>query len=81
MARVNQTFDPATVYSFHTVSIIRYSTNWTLVAFALELSIGSGSPEAFAALYNMYVSNGQYLAGGGPTDALLITPSSECICL
>ena len=81
MAHVNQTFDPATVYSFHTVSIIRYSTKHTLVAFALELSIGSGSPEAFAALYNMYWSNGQYLAGGGPTDALLITPGSECFCL
>ena len=79
MAHVNQTFDPATVYSFHTVSIIRYSMKWTMVVFALELSIGSGSPEAFAALYQW--SNGQYLAGGGPTDALLITPSSECICL
>ena len=79
MARVNQTFDPATVYSFHTVSIIRYSTNWTIVVFALELSIGSGSPEAFAALYQWI--NGQYLAGGVPTDVFLITPSSECICL
>lgn len=87
MAHVNQTLDPAMMYSFRTVNIIRLSKEWTLVALALELSIKSGFPEAFAAFYSINFSNGSYLVGGVPTNAyqfsgaLLITPSSECFCL
>ena len=82
-AGVNHTFYPA-MYSFHTVNISRVATNRTLVVFALELRLGSASPEAFTALY-MYWNNIQYLGGLATTpyryaDALLTTPSSEWFC-
>lgn len=83
MARVNQTFDPATVYNLDTVEVNRFSHNWTLLVFALELHISSGSRNAFNALY-MYMNNGQYLGGlatapyGYLAGTLLIAPSGEC---
>lgn len=86
MTRVRQTFDPATIHNFHAVKVSRFSRNWTLLVFALELSIGSGSPDAFDAL-NMYWNSGETL-GGLPTapygylaDALLLTPNGECMLL
>lgn len=86
ITHVHRTFDPATVYNFYTVKVSKFSRNWTLLVFALELSSGAGSPDAFDAL-NMYWNSGQTL-GGLPTapygylaDALLITPNGEYIML
>ena len=84
ITRVHRTFDPATVYNFHTVKVSKFSRNWTLLVFALELSSDAASPDAFDAL-NMYWNSGQTL-GGLPTapygylaDALLITPNGEYV--